>query len=329
MEVASAVPREMPQNSATAAHPPFASVAARTERAWARSSLSLSRSAAPTRVIEVGSAMQIKRHLSRRNLLAAAGAGVVLAGIDAFGVEPRWLQVHRHDVAIESLPAALEGLVIAQITDAHLTALGQVETEILAQLRQASPQLVVLTGDLIDDTSRLGVLAELCAEITKLGAQVVATLGNWEHWGHLPRAQLAKTYARTGARLLVDEWSPYDRGLALYATDDSTGGHPAALSPRPDPASVALLLTHSPAFVDERTPVARKFDLCLAGHTHGGQVRAGPFAPVLPPGSGRFVAGWYDTQMGPLYVSKGTGTSLVPARFCCRPELPLFRLVRA
>ena len=52
-------------------------------------------------------------------------------------------------------------------------------------------------------------------------------------------------------------------------------------------------------------------------------------AAVLPPGSGRFVAGWYDTRCGPLYVSRGTGTSVVPARLCARPELPLYTLERA
>ncbi|KIG15468.1 Ser/Thr protein phosphatase family protein [Enhygromyxa salina] len=274
--------------------------------------------------------MKLGRHLSRRKLLTAAGIGAALVGVDALGIEPRWLQVTRHDVPIPSLPSALEGFVIAQITDAHLTALGQLETQLLAELRRASPQLVVLTGDLIDDSSQFGLLAELCAEIAKLGTRVVATLGNWEHWGHLPRAKLARTYAKASAQLLVDEWHPYDRSLSLYATDDSTGGHPAPLSPRPHAEAIALLLTHSPAFVDEHPPPGeRSFDLCLAGHTHGGQINAGPFAPVVPPGSGRFVAGWYDTQLGPLYVSKGTGTSLVPARFCCRPELPLFRLRRA
>src|SRR5690606_36064237 len=122
-------------------------------------------------------------------------------------------------------------------------------------------------------------------------------------------------------------WHDWDAGLSIYASDDSTAG-----SPRPIPADprapIELLLTRSPGFVDDFSP-KRSFDLCLAGHTHGGQIVAGIWAPVTPPGSGRFVAGWYTTPMGPLYVSRGTGTSLVPARFCCRLELPLFELVRA
>jgi len=67
--------------------------------------------------------------------------------------------------------------------------------------------------------------------------------------------------------------------------------------------------------------------LALAGHTHGGQIRMTEyFAPVRPRGSGRFVSGWYELATGPAYVSRGTGTSIVPARFSCRPELPVFRL---
>ena len=67
--------------------------------------------------------------------------------------------------------------------------------------------------------------------------------------------------------------------------------------------------------------------LNLAGHTHGGQVRFGAgLVPFVPPGSGRFVSGWYDTPAGRAYVSRGTGTSILPVRFTCRPELPVFRL---
>jgi hypothetical protein len=68
----------------------------------------------------------------------------------------------------------------------------------------------------------------------------------------------------------------------------------------------------------------------LAGHAHGGQIRLGSsLVPFLPPGSGRFVSGWYHLPMGAVYVSRGTGTSIVPARFACRPELPIYRLREA
>lgn len=182
---------------------------------------------------------------------------------------------------------------------------------------------------LIDDLAHAPVLEQLCAELARHSTRVLATLGNWEHWGHIEPARLAKRHARSGATLVIDAWEPWqpgDGGLAIYATDDATGGSPRPLRPGRD-APVELLLTHSPAFVDATAP-ARRFDLCLAGHTHGGQITAAGLAPVLPPGSGRFVAGWYETQLGPLYVSRGTGTSVVPARLCCRPELPVVRLRR-
>jgi len=270
--------------------------------------------------------MDLRRHLTRRNLLIGLGAGVTISAIDALAIEPRWLEISRHQVALTELPHALDGFCVAQITDAHLTTLGRVEAEILAAIREASVQVVTLTGDLIDADTDLNVLAELCAALAETGARVVACLGNWEYWGELSVLSLTKTYAATNTTLLVDDWFTWDRGLAIYASDDLTAGQPRAC-PVDACAAVELLLTHSPAFVDEQP--ARGFDLCLAGHTHGGQIRAGHIAPFTPPGSGRFVAGWYETPMGPLYVSRGTGTSLVPARFCCRPELAIFELRRA
>jgi predicted MPP superfamily phosphohydrolase len=258
-------------------------------------------------------------------VLQGLGIGTACVAVDAFGVEPRWLDAERHTVAIAGLPRALEGLRIVQITDAHLDGLGWVEEAILAEIDHAGPSLVVLTGDIVDHVDRFDDLTELCSAIARRGARVLATLGNWEHWGHLPLGELARAYARGGAQLLIDEWLEHE-GLAIYASDDWTGGRPRGIPAGPT-APVEILLTHSPAFVDEAA--ARPFGLCLAGHTHGGQIRLGSLVPYLPPGSGRFVEGWYETEMGPLYVSRGTGTSGVPARFCCRPQLPVFELVRA
>jgi predicted MPP superfamily phosphohydrolase len=118
-------------------------------------------------------------------------------------------------------------------------------------------------------------------------------------------------------------------GVGIAALDDSTAG-------RPDPAvhgkvqkdGPRVIVTHSPALLDQLPRGASPFHVAIAGHTHGGQVRAPGWAPVLPPGAGRFEAGWYETHVAPLYVSRGTGTSIVPVRFLCRPELPLFTLAR-
>jgi len=93
-------------------------------------------------------------------------------------------------------------------------------------------------------------------------------------------------------------------------------------------AEANLFLTHSPGLLDLIPATAGRFDLALAGHTHGGQCRIGPFAPYRPPCSGRFLSGWYEIPAGRAYVSRGTGTSVFPIRIACRPELPIFTLRR-
>ena len=71
----------------------------------------------------------------------------------------------------------------------------------------------------------------------------------------------------------------------------------------------------------------RRYDLILAGHSHGGQVRI-PFygAPVLAYGVGRYQCGRFESIGGPLYVNVGVGTYMFPVRFNCRPEITVIRL---
>lgn len=265
----------------------------------------------------------------RRRFLRASGGAAIAAGAYAIGIEPAWLDVREIDVAVRGLPRALAGFRVAQLSDVHLTSLGRVHDHVFAALRARPVDLVVITGDAIDDEARLGVLTDLCHALRSTGAPVLATLGNWEHWGAVPRAALRAAYARAGARLLGDEAMRLDAGVAVIATDDSCSGNAnlgAALRDVPR-AEVRLFLSHAPGLFDELPTDAPRFDLGLAGHTHGGQLCVAGGAVWVPPGSGRFRAGLYDTSHGPLYVSRGVGTSVVPARFTCRPELPIFRLV--
>jgi uncharacterized protein len=267
--------------------------------------------------------------LTRRRLLTATGIAAAGVGLDAFAVEPRWLDVTEHEVHVAKLPSSLEGFSIAHVTDAHLKAIGPVEEAIHTAVRTQNVQLVALTGDIIDAPRRLSVLRDFCSELRSPGLSAVSTLGNWEHWGRIAPSVLGKAYADVGVRLLVNE-SSTSGGIHIHATDDSTAGEARIDAFRDNRGEANLLLTHSPALFDRFPKDFPGFSLALAGHTHGGQVRLGSaLVPMLPEGSGRFVAGWYDAAQSRVYVSRGTGTSIVPVRFTCRPELPIFRLRRA
>lgn len=199
---------------------------------------------------------------------------------------------------------------------------------ILREIRARDVSLVVLTGDVIDAVKYLPVTLEFCQHLQGNERTVLATLGNWEHWGQFPLEFLRQKYLDLKVNLLVNQSVLVDSAIFVAGTDDWTGGNVSIRDALRDRANspISLFLTHSPELLD-RLPVSiGKFDLALAGHTHGGQGRLGAVAPFRPPGSGRFISGWYDVPIARLYVSRGTGTSVIPARFACRPELPIFTL---
>jgi hypothetical protein len=145
--------------------------------------------------------------------------------------------------------------------------------------------------------------------------------GNWENWRRHPHER--SFYEAIGATLLVDDGRPARSDLWVMGLDDPWTGHPdaeAALADAP-PSAFRLALFHSPVLLQA---VAGRADLALAGHTHGGQVRP-PLVPPfwLPYGSGAYVAGWYEENGTRMYVSRGVGTSTLPIRFNCRPELAI------
>lgn len=269
--------------------------------------------------------------LDRRKFLGFAGCCAGVAALDTFLIEPSWLDVVEREIHVPRLPGSLEGFRIAHLSDLHLRQLGRIHDVVLAAIEKFNPQLVVLSGDSVETTSALGVLEDFCRSISTNGREVIATAGNWEHWGNIETSDLARTYARSGARLLGNESIMLKGGISTIATDDYCSGHDdlkAALRNAPT-GPARLFLTHAPGIFDKLPPDAPSFDLGLAGHTHGGQVRAFGAPLWVPPGSGRFTSGMYETTKGRIYVSRGIGTSVVSARFTCRPELPFFRLMAA
>lgn len=266
--------------------------------------------------------------VTRRRVLGCCAGALAAGALDAAAIEPRWLDVARYDVAIAGLAAGLDGLRIAHLSDLHLDALGWVHESIARELRAFDPALVFVTGDTIEEETRLGALEALVALVGESGGTVLATPGNWEHWGRVPMSALRAAYARAGATLLANETTVVE-GLRILAIDDGCSGHAdPGCALRDLDGRPRVILTHAPGLFDELPRETPDFALAVAGHTHGGQLCPAGVAVWTPPGSGAFVAGRYDTAHGPLLVSRGVGMSLLGARHMCRPEISLVTLKR-
>ena len=97
----------------------------------------------------------------------------------------------------------------------------------------------------------------------------------------------------------------------------------AALQGAPT-GSFKLVLMHAP---DHFPRIAGRFDLALAGHSHGGQIVLPGYGPLLlPQGGQRYVRGWFTQNRSHLFVNRGLGTSGTPARLFSRPELAIIEV---
>jgi uncharacterized protein len=290
----------------------------------------------PESAIAQGSARPISR---RRWISTVMGTAVAAAGINALGIEPNRVSVTRHAIGEGRGPV----LRVVQLSDLHLRDIGRHEARIAETVHALRPDLLVLTGDAIDRADSLTHLSTFLTLLPAVSARV-SILGNWEHWGGVDLARLTAVYERAGWTLLRNASMTVPVGgaeLLVTGLDDLVGGRPdvaAALAPA-QPCPNHLLLAHCPmhretfsasaavsrgeatADPDALWPAPQ---LMLAGHTHGGQVALGGWAPMRPPGSGRYVAGWYRDAPTALYVSRGLGTSVVPVRFGAPPEIALF-----
>lgn len=262
--------------------------------------------------------------MSHRIVLAVL---MTLLGVYAVWVEPNWLDVSIHDMRLGN---AGDGVRVVQLSDLHIQDFNRRELEVANRVKALKPDLVVLSGDVIDRQDRLPTLHTF---LTALGdTPIVAVLGNWEYWADIDLRALRDEYKHHGIRLLVNEVASYRvrlRTLHIGGMDDFTAGQPDVgfLNKSLENGTV-VLVQHSPGYFEQLPfkPTSRMFDLCLAGHTHGGQITLFGLPMWTPPGSGLYGSGFYETAACRLYVSKGLGTSVLPVRFGARPEIAVFDL---
>ena len=242
-------------------------------------------------------------------------AAVAVAALAYAWFEAGWLRTRVLEVPVPGLPAELDGLRVAHLSDFHLgpPSRGRVAVErATAWVRGRDPDLVVVTGDLLSHPRGRPLLDEVLR-----GLDAFAVLGN--HDVSVTRDPFSKPAELTGipATLLVGESRIVERrGRRVQITGAAPSMY--ARPPAADPDAVLrIVLSHYP------TLAAPDYHLVLAGHMHGGQI-------VVPyPGGklrlahlgARLAEGLYRSGETTLHVSPGLGTTFVPFRFFARPEV--------
>jgi predicted MPP superfamily phosphohydrolase len=166
-------------------------------------------------------------------------------------------------------------------------------------------------------------LPEALEVLAGVKAPMYGVPGNHDYWCKAPFESIARCFAATGGGWLLDrQVTTRDGKLTIIG---ATCRSFRQLPIHPSPGTRNVLLMHYPAWVAKLGP--EKFDLILAGHSHGGQVRL-PFygAVYVPYGVEQYEIGMFRTAAGPLYVNPGIGWYPWPIRFNCRPEITVFEL---
>jgi predicted MPP superfamily phosphohydrolase len=253
------------------------------------------------------------RRLTRRQFLGLGLCALpAAAGIDGRFAEPTWLRVTQFD--LHPQPTCR----FVQFSDLHYKGDAEYATKVVRTINGLAPEFVCFNGDLVEDARFASAALEFIRQIER---PVYGCPGNWDYGSRADFREYEKTFRATGGAWLEDRSVLLPRHKLELIGMGLRGVH--VLSDKKSARRV--LLIHYPTQADRLD--GRRYDLILAGHSHGGQVRI-PFygAPVLPYGVGRYQMGSYESLGGPLYVNAGIGTYMFPVRFNCRPEITVVRL---
>ena len=247
------------------------------------------------------------------------------------------LVLTRHTVQSPDIPDSFDGFRIAQVSDLHNSSIAH---NVLAMLREAQPDIIAITGDLIDSRNLdIAAALDFATEAVKI-APCYYVPGNHESRLEEYR-QLFDDLAALGVTVLEDTSVTLQRdGQAIYLlgvldpsfkTDYVLTWEAKTMEESLIPISreegFTILLSHRPKFLDLYAKYS--IDLVLAGHNHGGQVRLPFVGGLYSPDEGFFPeydAGLYQQDNTQMVVSRGIGNSVIPLRFNNRPEVVLITL---
>ena len=246
------------------------------------------------------------------------------------------LEVNEYEIVSDQIPEAFNGFRIAQVSDLHNAEFGENNVKLIELLAQTDPDMILLTGDLIDSRhTDIEMALEFARQAIQI-APVYYVSGN--HEARVDEYEDLKIgLAEAGVVILENQKVQITRdaeSITLMGIDDPSFWEDYLFG---DSESVArqaiedlqnesdgytILLSHRPELFD--LYVETGMDLVFSGHAHGGQVRLPVIGGLAAPNQGLFPeydAGQFTEENTTMIVSRGVGNSIIPIRFNNRPEI--------
>lgn len=247
------------------------------------------------------------------------------------------LMVSEYVIENEKIPTSFDGYKIVQISDLHNAEFGEQNEKLIEIIKQQEPDIIVITGDLIDSNhTDIDVAIEFCKQATQI-APIYYVNGN--HEARIAGYdELEAAILEFGVIILNDEMTTISIGsdsITLLGVQDpdfiSYGWFDDYSSDIVnntiknfdfDDDNYTILLSHRPEIFD--VYVENEIDLTFTGHAHGGQIRIPFIGGLYAPNQGFFPeydAGVYEENQSVMILSRGLGNSIFPLRVNNRPEV--------
>ena len=239
------------------------------------------------------------------------------------------IEITRHEVFVDDLPAAFDGYRVAFLTDTHVAGFVRrtFYEQIVEQTNRFEPDVILLGGDFVTWNRHIPLMAKSLIAGLRAKDGLFAVLGNHDYWAG--GDEVRDAMSALGVQFVINRSVRLRRDgaeLPLVGVDEVYRGEPdieatfegVAWGPR-------LGITHHPDLIGSLG--TRRIDLLLCGHTHGGQIRVPFFGPIVVPSryETRYASGFHRVDNVLMYVSRGIG-AVPPLRILCRPEIATFIL---
>lgn len=261
---------------------------------------------------------------------------ILLLAFWSFFVEPNLLTMN--NVTIKD--NELKGLKVVLISDLHAKAYQKKKLlRVVEKVNEQKPDIILNTGDFVSaDYKEIAMPIEKIAEElsglkSKYGSYAV--LGNHDWWEG--GEKIERELEKNGTVVLGNE-NTYikvnNKKIYIVGVEDMTTRNINLGKALKNVSSPAILITHSPDLFPLITKPSNqrltgKVNLVLAGHTHGGQVVLPLIGPVIVPSAfdKKYVYGMIEENGKKMFVTRGIGTSILPIRFNCIPQIVVINFV--